>query len=251
MEIRKATGKDASEIARVARASLSESYSHFIDEETIDEMVEQWYTPDRIADLLDDDDVIVDVALVDDEVVGFAQGAIVEAEPVVGEIHWLHVVPGERSQGIGVQLLGRVQEAFRDHGASVLRGLVLEGNEAGTAFYEEHGFEHSGETDVEIGEKTFDEVVFEKQLGDEPAEQVVEQIAGPDDRTLFVNFSDAERGLRAPFYPVFGTRELTDRYGWFCGDCESLDNTMDSMGRIVCNSCGNKRKATRWDASYL
>jgi hypothetical protein len=26
---------------------------------------------------------------------------------------------------------------------------------------------------------------------------------------------------------------------------------MDSMGRIVCNNCGNKRKATRWDASYL
>lgn len=251
MEFRTATGKDAGGIADAARTSLSESYSHFVDEETIDEMVEQWYDSDRIADLLDDDDVIFDVALVDDEVVGFVQGAAVETEPLVGEIHWLHVVPGERNQGVGVQLLGRIQEAFKKRGASVLRGLVLAENEAGTTFYTDHGFEEAGTSEVEVGDRTLDEVVFEKQLGDEPAEQVLERIAGPDDRELFVNFSEAERGLRAPFYPVFGTRELTDRYGWFCGNCESVDNAMDSMGRIVCNDCGNKRKATRWDASYL
>ncbi|MCU4801604.1 GNAT family N-acetyltransferase [Halobacteria archaeon HArc-gm2] len=251
MEIRTATGNDDEDIAQAARASLSESYSHFVDEETIDEMVEQWYASERIRELLDDDHVVFDVVEVDDEVVGFAQGATVETEPVVGEIHWLHVVPGEREEGIGVQLLGHVQETFEDSEAAVLRGLVLEGNEAGTGFYTDHGFERAEATTIEIGDQEFDEVVFEKQLDDEPTEQVLEGVAGPDDRELFVNFSEGERGLRAPFYPVFGTRKLSERYGWFCGDCDSIDNTMDSMGRIVCNNCGNKRKATRWDASYL
>ena len=251
MEIRTAKGNDADDIAQAARTSLSESYSHFVDEETIDEMVEQWYAPDRVRELLDDEHVVFDVVEENGDVVGFAQGATVETEPMVGEIHWLHVVPGEREEGLGVQLLGHVQETFKERGAVALRGLVLEENEAGTQFYEDHGFERTETTTVDIGDQEFDEAVFEKQLGEEPAEQVVEQIAGPDDRELFVNFSEAERGLRAPFYPVFGTRELEDRYGWFCGDCESVDNTMDSMGRIVCNSCGNKRKATRWDSSYL
>ena len=251
MEIQDARRGDASEIADVARASLSESYTHFVDEETIDEMVEGWYAPDRVADLLNDDDVTVKLATVDDEVVGFVEGATVETEPLVGEIHWLHVAPGERNEGVGVQLLGQIQEAFENQGATVLRGLVLAGNEHGTTFYAEHGFEESGTTEVEIGDQRFDEVVFEKRLTDDPAGQVVERIAGPDDRELFVNFSEGERGLRAPFYPVFGTRDLEDRYGWFCGDCESVDNAMDAMGRIVCNECGNKRKATRWDESYL
>lgn len=251
MEIRTAKGTDASDIAAAARSSLVESYSHFVDEDTIDEMVEQWYAPERVRDLLDDDHTLVDVAVRDDQVVGFAQGEIVETDPMVGEIHWLHVIPPERGRGLGLQLLGRLQETFRDRGASILRGLVLEENEVGTAFYEEHGFEPVGTGEVEVNGDQFDEAVFEKQLGDEPAEQVVEQISGPDDRDLSVNFSEAERALRAPFYPVFETQELTDRYGWYCGDCESLDNTMDSMGRIVCNNCGNKRKPSRWDASYL
>lgn len=251
MEIRTAKGTDAADIARTARASLSESYSHFLDEETIDEMVEQWYAPERITDLISDDHTVFDVVEEHDEVVGFAQGATVETEPMVGEIHWLHVVPGEREAGLGVQLLGHVQETFRNRGAAALRGLVLEHNEAGTKFYTRHSFERTDTRSVEIGAQEFDEAVFEKQLGDESAKQILERISGPDDRELYVNFSEAERGLNAPFYPVFGTHELGDRYGWFCGDCESVDNTMDSMGRIVCNNCGNKRKATRWDASYL
>lgn len=251
MEIRTATGTDADGIASAARASLSASYSDFVDEATIDEMVDQWYAADRIRDLLDDEHAVVDVAVVDDEIAGFAQGTVVETDPMVGEIHWLHVVPDERNRGLGVQLLGRVQEAFEDRGAALLRGLVLEDNQAGTAFYGDHGFEEAGTRTVEIGDQEFTEVVFEKSLGDEPAEQVVDRIEGPDGGDLFVNFSEAERGVHAPFYPVFRTREFTDRYGWFCGNCESVDNTMDSMGRIVCNNCGNKRKATRWDASYL
>jgi len=67
-----------------------------------------------------------------------------------------------------------------------------------------------------------------------------------------VSYGEAARGTRAPFYTTYKSEDRHDRYAWFCGNCDSIDNAMDAMGRIECNNCGNRRKATRWDASsYL
>jgi len=48
-----------------------------------------------------------------------------------------------------------------------------------------------------------------------------------------------------------GDEGRSDRYGYYCGNCDRLANAMDSMGRVECNECGNARKPTRWDAAYL
>ena len=40
------------------------------------------------------------------------------------------------------------------------------------------------------------------------------------------------------------------RWGYFCGNCETVNNAMDSMGRIECNECGNMRKPDEWDAAH-
>ena len=34
-------------------------------------------------------------------------------------------------------------------------------------------------------------------------------------------------------------------------DGETIETAMDPMGRIVCNECGNRHRATRWDAAYI
>ncbi len=68
--------------------------------------------------------------------------------------------------------------------------------------------------------------------------------------TVYVSQTDGDRGSEAPFFAVYSDSDGTDRYGWFCGNCESFDNAMDSMGRIQCNRCGNFRKATEWDAAH-
>lgn len=251
MDIRSAEATDREEIALVARTSLSESYGHFINEDTIVDVVEEWYSAERLGELLDDENDVFVVAEDDDEIVGFAQGALVQEEPLAAELYWLHVAPSKRDQGAGVQLLGTIQDTLEDRGAAVFRGMVLDGNEAGAEFYEDHGFERADSRPVEIGDREFEELVYEKPLADQPGEQVVEAIDGPDGQDLYVNYSEAERGARGPFYTTFSTRELDERYGFYCGNCRSIDNTMDSMGRIVCGNCGNKRKATRWDASYL
>jgi len=71
-----------------------------------------------------------------------------------------------------------------------------------------------------------------------------------DERTVYVDRTLTERGSKAPFFVTFVSEAGEDRFGYFCGNCETLDNAMDSMGRIECNVCGNYRKPDQWDAAH-
>jgi hypothetical protein len=71
--------------------------------------------------------------------------------------------------------------------------------------------------------------------------------AGAD---VFVDYTQGERGSKGPFYLVFTTATGEERWGYFCGNCETFDNAMDTMGRIECNNCGNVRKPDEWDAAH-
>ena len=251
MEIRSASSSDADDIATVARASLTESYGHFIDQDTIVDIVDTWYDPDKLETLLNDENEQFLLAREDDEIVGFVQGALLQEDPPAGEIDWLHVSPQFRGRRIGDQLLGQIQDQLENLGAQVLRGKVLAQNEAGTEFYQEHEFEDATSRTVSIRDEEFEELIYEKPIGDQPTTEVIETVTGPDGQDLVVSFSDADRGAEGPFYTVYLSDDLRERYGFYCGNCESIDTAMDAMGRIECNNCGNKRKATRWDASYL
>lgn len=251
MEIRQVEPGDSDDVTAVARTSMSESYNHLVDQDTIVEVATDWYSSDRLGDVVADENERMLVAADGEEIVGFAHGSIVHDDPVAAELQWLHVAPSARGQGIGVQLLGQIQDEFGDLGAAVFRGMVISGNEAGAAFFEDHGFDRVGTRSLEIGDDTFEELVFRKALGDDAAEQVVERIDGPEGESLFVNFSEAEHASAGPLYPVYLDSDLTDRYGFRCGNCGSLDMAMDPTGRALCADCGNKLRAKRWDASYL
>jgi hypothetical protein len=75
-------------------------------------------------------------------------------------------------------------------------------------------------------------------------------VVTPDGDTLYVARDEAERGAKGPFLPVYRDADRERRYGYVCGHCESLDNAMDSMGRVECNDCGNLRKPDEWDAAH-
>ena len=79
----------------------------------------------------------------------------------------------------------------------------------------------------------------------------MESVTTEEGRNLYVDRRDGQPASKGPFYAVYTTESGDNRWGYFCGNCESLDTAMDAMGRIECNRCGNRRKATRWDASYL
>lgn len=71
-----------------------------------------------------------------------------------------------------------------------------------------------------------------------------------DGETLRIARNEGDRGSKAPFFVAYRSNDREEKYGWFCGHCESVDNAMDAMGRIQCNRCGNFRKPTEWDAAH-
>jgi hypothetical protein len=74
--------------------------------------------------------------------------------------------------------------------------------------------------------------------------------AAADGETVYVDRSAGERGADGPFYVAYVSPDRDRRWGFLCGNCDSLDNAMDAMGRIECNGCGNLRKPDRWDAAH-
>lgn len=251
MNIRDATEADVAAIRSIADASLRESYTHFIDEGTIEEAVENWYG-EGFEEELGDDDVLVLVAEEGGEVVAFSQSEFVDTGQTTGRIRWLHVDPDARGSGTGVRLLARTRDRLLDGGADHIRARVLEDNEIGNEFYAAHGFELTGTEDVEVAAEAYAENVFVEAEGGvvEGDWRAIEAVS-VDGETIHVSYGEPARGSAAPFYSAYEDEAGENRYGWFCGNCDSLDNAMDAMGRIQCNACGNRRKATRWDASYL
>ncbi|SFR60947.1 DUF5816 domain-containing protein [Halogeometricum limi] len=69
-------------------------------------------------------------------------------------------------------------------------------------------------------------------------------------KTVYVDRSEGERGAKGPFFVVYVTENRETRWGYFCGNCDSLDTAMDTMGRVECNVCGNIRKPDEWDAAH-
>ncbi len=249
MDIRDATADDIDAIRSVARESLIASYEHAVDEALLDEAVDEWYAADDLGDDVGEDDTVFPVAVVDGEIVGFAESYVVGRRERVGEIDWLHVHPDHRESGIGSALMERVESELREADVDRIEGRVLADNEAGTAFYEREGYEIGDERRVDIGGETFDELEYQKQIG--PRAGISEGTYETDDgETVFVAFDESDRGSHAPFYVAYTDPDRERRYGYFCGNCEGANIAIDTMDRMECLDCSNRRKPTRWDAAY-
>ncbi|MFC6724089.1 GNAT family N-acetyltransferase [Halobium palmae] len=252
MEIREATDDDIEDIRHVARESLLASYTPALSEAVIEEAVNNWYGEEFSAEL-DDDEALVLVGVEGDEVVAFSESYLTQLENQTGEVNWIHVDPDHRGSGFGSKLLTETETRLVDEGITRLKGKVLEANESGPEFYEGHGYERGDEREIEIGDGSFVEWSFIKLPGDD--ETVGAAPLDPreldDGRTVYVAYDEADRGNQGPFFVAYMDEDREERYGYFCGHCESFDIAMDAMGRVECNDCENKRKPTRWDASYL
>lgn len=246
MKVRELESDDVDAVRRIARNSLEASYAHTLDDATIDAAVQDWYTRDELEAAITDDRACYLVAEDEaGEVAGFVQGRVSGDR---GTVHWLHVDPDRRGEGVGSRLLTLAADALNEAGAATVRGEVLEVNEAGVAFYEDHGYERTADREVEIGDQTFVELVFEDLTAPAPE---LEPWTAPDGTTYYVDYTDADRGSHGEFAPAYADPEGETLYGWFCVPCETIDTAMDSMERIECNQCGSVRKAKRWDAAYL
>ena len=254
MKIREATLDDGDAIRRIARDSMEGSYS--LSPRAIDGAVTQWYDDERLERKLGEDDYLFLVTVEDDEVRAFSESDLV-TEGGNGDLLWLHVDPAYRGAGIGADLFEETRDHLVEMGASSLRAKVLEDNEEGNDFYDAFDFERVDTDTVEIDDETYTENIYMKAgsaaaMPDEASGGSPATATTPDGREMYVNSEEVERGSKGPFFTTYTDSGMDeeDKFGYFCANCESLDNAMDTMGRVKCNSCGNLRKATRWDATY-
>jgi ribosomal protein S18 acetylase RimI-like enzyme len=251
MELRDATSDDDAAIRRIARSSMEQSYS--LSPRTIDGAITQWYDEESLAGKRDEDDTLLSVAVDEGEVRGFTEGNLVN-EDGNGDLLWLHVDPDYRGQGIGAELFEHTREALFEMGAAQLRAKVLEDNTEGNDFYAAFDFQQVATDTVEIDDGSHIENIYlhADDLDVEPTTDDSDPVRTLDDDGLYVNEGQVERGSKGPFLTAYSDPEFDDdnKHGYFCTNCESLDNAMDTMGRVKCNDCGNLRKATRWDATY-
>ncbi|MBP1923040.1 ribosomal protein S18 acetylase RimI-like enzyme [Halorubrum alkaliphilum] len=249
MNLRTATDDDVESIREVALASLTASYGHAVESDLLSAAVEKWYGASDVGDDVADPDTVCPVAVVDGSVVAFAESYVVDRRERVGEIDWLHVHPDHRESGIGSALLERVEAELRKRDVDSIEGRVLVDNEAGTEFYEREGYDVSGERVVDVGGESFRERIYRKRIGRDAALRAAVYETG-DGETVYVDFDESDRGSIAPLYAAYADEAHEERYGYFCGYCESTDVAIDTMDAVQCLNCENRRKPTRWDAAY-
>lgn len=242
MELREAEPDDRTAVREITKRSLESSYS--LSPATIEGAVEEWYGSDRYAEKLEDDDTVLLVCEADG-VVGFAEGILVAAGGQA-DLLWLHVHPEHRGQGIGQELYEHAVDRLEAMGAEYLRGHVLADNQIGAAFYEDRGFEQVDEEHIDIDDDRYVEYVYSNAVSRQLQSLVTDHGA-----VVYVDRTDEEVGSDAPFHIVLEDPDGTSPYGYLCANCEQLANAMGANGRIRCDGCGNTRKPTRWDASYL
>ena len=78
----------------------------------------------------------------------------------------------------------------------------------------------------------------------------METVSADDGTTIYVATDERLSGQAGPFLAAYRSDDRASLYGWYCEHCGSLDNAMDTMGRIKCNECGNLRKPDQWDAAH-
>jgi ribosomal protein S18 acetylase RimI-like enzyme len=242
MSVREARPADRPAIRDVARRSLQASYS--LGPQAITVAIEEWYDESRLERMLEDEDKILLVVERDDQVVAFSDSII--TGDGIGTLLWLHVDPDYRGDGLGDALFEATSERLEALGAPHIQGRVLADNTSGNTFYERHGLEKVGEDEVEIDGRPYVENIYGE------SEMVgMESIMLDDGTTVYIDHASSDTGSVGVFNPVYNDDDGEERYGYYCANCEQLANSMDSMGRIECDNCGNVRKPTRWDAAYL
>ncbi|QIK69526.1 GNAT family N-acetyltransferase [Erysipelothrix sp. HDW6C] len=133
--IRKARKTDADAIKLIATLAWQQAYSDLIPAEVSNEFLETNYNTETILEKIKNDGVVV--ATIDKLIVGFAHFRNHEDHT---HLQTIYVLPTHQKQGLGTDLLKRVEKESKKTGALLV--LELEnGNKIGDTFYKRRGFE--------------------------------------------------------------------------------------------------------------
>lgn len=139
--VRPATEADVPDICRICEAGYRLTTRDLLPEATVERLVEEFYTPARVAGEVAGDGPGWQGYLVverDGAVVGAAGGGMVG--PEVGQLYVVYLDLDLRGRGLGTALLDAVTRQQVALGATRQRVSVLAGNHHGLPFYRARGF---------------------------------------------------------------------------------------------------------------
>lgn len=160
MTVREATPDDVPVIRDVARRSWENDYPDVVSRESIEEGVDDWYSPARIEDELSRARTVILVAEEEGSVVGFVHAYWNDE---VGYVLRLYVDPDHRRAGVGTRLFERVRDALFGRGVDHVDAMVLADNDPGNTFYRTLGFEMDDQRETTIGPETRPENTYRLQ----------------------------------------------------------------------------------------
>jgi GNAT superfamily N-acetyltransferase/ribosomal protein S27AE len=273
MEIREAELADRPQLRAITEQSFRFSYS--LSPERIEAILENLFADDTLASRIDDPDVLLLVAegsvaegggpedssartesderSADDgagdenkQVVGF-----VDVDLAAARLHWLHVDPDARGDGVGTALFEGARDAVEARGDSLVARVLEQASEGGE-FCTQFGFSRTGSARLEFDDERFTEDVY----GTDADETVEPDVDVPlrirvDNDELVVDRREEIPGTDAPFFSLYRAESSEDRYGFFCVNCGGIDVSADGLDRLECSDCGNEHLAENWDDAYL
>jgi ribosomal protein S18 acetylase RimI-like enzyme len=250
---------DEGRVRELVESSMTTSYA--LSPREIDAILESDYLDETL--LHPREDAFVVVAETDGTVVGAASATFGDDETAV---QWIHVDPERRGAGVGTALFERISEEFDERGVEAKRAITLSANTNAGAFFERFGYGKVDERQREIGDEDLVEYVFEEgaeteesdadqaSAGNESVPDYPDSVAGEDGEELYLGGEDDDivPASEGYFVATYTESDRSERYGYYCLNCESPDVSMDSMETIRCNDCGNTRNPDEeYDGSYL
>jgi GNAT superfamily N-acetyltransferase len=164
--VRHATSDDADAIGRVQVETWRTAYAGLLPQETIDAFdvgarQDMWReglsrTPGPGSATF--------VAVVEDEIVGFATVGASHSEDGTGELYAIYVDPSSWGTGAGRALIERAEVSLRESGFPTALLWVLEGNERAERFYRAAGWDRDGEKEDDFQGATVTELRYRKTL---------------------------------------------------------------------------------------
>ncbi|WP_458188596.1 GNAT family N-acetyltransferase [Haladaptatus sp. NG-WS-4] len=267
MQLREPASADTERMRDLANSAMTTSYA--LSPRQIETLSEEQFGEERLTRTFDDSDAVVFVAESEewDTIVGFVVG---ERDGSEGVVKWLFVDPEHHGAGIGTQLFESAVESLRERGADRISATTFDANTAGHDFFERFGFEQTDEREVEVGDESLIENVYtepaatdettteptteDTELPNTETDDGVTTATTEDGTQVYVARDEEESGTEDSFYPAYTDEEHTERFGYYCSNCGSLDTTMDNVERIKCTQCGNthaSRSTDEYDGSYL
>ena len=165
-KIRAAAAEDANAIGRIQVETWTTAYAGLLPQETIDAFdvsARQAMWREGLGRAPRAGSATF-VALVDDEIVGFASVGASHSEEGTGELYAIYVHPARWGLGAGRALMDRTEASMRDSGFPAALLWVLEGNERAEQFYRAAGWEPDGEKVDDFQGATVTELRYRKQL---------------------------------------------------------------------------------------